>query len=136
MTPDELRRRIRRRLQEQRNQVKQLLQQREQLQGSLFARYGVCGKEGCACRTGQRHGPYYVLSVGTGGTGSFRYLSPAQAERARGQVARYKRFRTGMRRLKTINEEIVKLLRRYQASVSRGTGRRFGLERRTRKSLL
>jgi Family of unknown function (DUF6788) len=134
MTADDLRRRIQERLKEQRSQVRLLLQQREQLRGSLFARYGVCGKEGCACRTGRRHGPYYVLSVGAGGAGSFRYLSPDEAGRARQQVERYKRFRTGMRRLRTLNEEIVRLLKRYQASVSRGTGRRFRVAGQAKKS--
>src|SRR5258708_25802495 len=67
MSPDAIRRRVREKLQEQRDLVEELLHQREQLQGSLFARWAVCGKEGCACREGRKHGPYYVLSTRSGG---------------------------------------------------------------------
>ena len=62
------------RLAEQRALVQSLLRLREQLQGSLFARYGECGKEGCVCRRGSKHGPYYVLSTRSGGQGGFAYL--------------------------------------------------------------
>jgi len=71
---EELRKRVRARLGEQRTLVQSLLRQRELLQGSVFARYGECGKEGCACRQGRKHGPYYVFSMRSGGKGAFAYL--------------------------------------------------------------
>jgi len=110
--PDAIRRRVRQRLLEQRALVRDLLRRREQLRGSLFARYGVCGKENCACRTGRRHGPYYVLSTRTGGKGSFAYLEGALAEEARGLVTRHREFKAGLRRLRRVNAELLALLRR------------------------
>ncbi len=127
LSPDEIRRRVQQRLREQRLLVRDLLRRREQLRGSLFARYGVCGKENCVCRTGRRHGPYYVLSTRTGGKGGFSYLEGPLAEEAKTLVRRHREFKGGMRRLRTVNAELLELLRRYQQAMSRRGGRRVGL---------
>ncbi len=125
MTADQLRQRVRVTLEEQRALVEQLLKQREQLAGSLFVRYGVCGKENCVCRTGQRHGPYYVLSTRSGGRGGFAYLDGSQMGEARGLVKAFREYRTGMRRLRKLSEQIVILLRRYQDLTTRQGSRRI-----------
>jgi hypothetical protein len=122
-----LRTRVRERLGEQRVLVRSLLELREQLQGSLFARYGECGKEGCACRQGRKHGPYYVLSLRSAGKGAFTYLDPEQAREAKALVTRSREFKSGLRRLKKLNGEIVVLLRRYQAAMAKKGGRRIGV---------
>jgi hypothetical protein len=128
MTPDQIRVRIRETLAEQRRQVASLLRLREQLHGSLFVRYGQCGKSGCACQAeGQRHGPYYVLSTRSGGRGSFSYLDAPTARGARQQVARYREFRAGLKALQRVNGALVDLLRRYQQAQLRTTARRLGL---------
>lgn len=124
---DQIRARVRERLSRQRALVAALLRLREQLQGSLFVRWGECGKAGCACREGQRHGPYYVFSARTAGRGAFRYLDPAGARRARLQVARYREFRRGLRALQKVNLELVALLRRYQRRQLRRTARAAGV---------
>jgi len=127
MTSEEIRRRVRVKLQEQRELVETLLREREQLQGSLFARWAVCGKEGCACRGGRKHGPYHVLSTRSGGKGGFAYLEDSQAAQARELVKRHRAFRNGMRRLGRVNEQVVALLRRYQAAMARQGRRRVGV---------
>jgi len=128
MTPEQIRGRIRETLAQQRRLVASLLRLREQLHGSLFVRYGQCGKAGCACRTeGRRHGPYYVLSTRTGGRGSFSYLDAPAAREARERVARYRAFRAGLKGLQRVNGSLVDLLRRYQQAQLRKTVRRLGL---------
>ena len=127
LTPDEIRQRVRTSLQEQRELVAELLRQREQLAGSLFVRYGVCGKEGCVCRTGQKHGPYYVLSTRSGGKGGFAYLEAERLAEARELVKAYRDYRAGMRRLRRVNDQLVALLRRYQEAVTRRGSRRVGV---------
>jgi len=128
MTPEQLRHRIRETLAEQRRMVASLLRLREQLQGSLFVRYGQCGKPGCACQTeGHRHGPYYVLSTRTGGRGSFSYLDAPTAREARVRVADYRAFRAGLKGLQRVNGSLVVLLRRYQQAQLKKTVRRLGL---------
>jgi hypothetical protein len=119
-----LRERVRARLAEQRALVASLLTLREQVAGSVFVRYGQCGKEGCACRGGRGHGPYYVLSSRQAGRSTFDYLDAAAARRAREGVARYRRFRDGLRRLQRLNVALVALLRRYQEAQGTGPRRR------------
>ena len=126
-TAEQLRSRVRDKLQEQRATTLALLRLREQLGGSLFARYAECGKEACACRHGEKHGPYYVLSTRAAGKGGYAYLEAEKAREARDLVARYREFRRGLRRLKKINDALVALLRRYQENSTRTTSRRLGL---------
>jgi|SRR6516225_5480964 hypothetical protein len=127
LSAEEARRRIRSRLQEQRLLVETLLRLREQLQGSLFARYGVCGKETCVCRQGRKHGPYYVLSSRSGGRGTFSYLKGRQAEAARELVGRHRAFKEGLRRLRRVNEQLVDQLRRYQESMAQRGEAQLGI---------
>ncbi len=127
MTPDGIRQRVRTRLAEQRTLVEDLLERRELLSGSLFVRFGVCGKENCACRGGQKHGPYYVLSTRSGGRGRFAYLDESQMAEARSLVKAFREYRAGMRRLRRVGEQIVVLLRRYQDATARQGSRRVGL---------
>ena len=128
MSTDQIRRRVREKLREQRELVEDLLRERrEQLQGSLFERWAVCGKEGCACREGRKHGPYYVLSTRSGGKGGFAYLEGHQAPEVRELVKRHRAFKAGIRRLKKVGEQLVVLLRRYQAAMAREGSRRVGL---------
>jgi hypothetical protein len=122
-----IRRQVRARLHEQRTLVRLLLRQREQLQGSLFPRYGLCGKATCVCRTGRRHGPYYVLSSRHAGRGAFAYLDAEEVGRARDLLARHREFRRGLARLRKINADLVTLLRRYQQAVVRRGGERMGI---------
>ncbi len=124
---EEIRRHIRAQLGDQQVLVRSLLALREQLQGSLIERYGVCGKPNCACRLGRRHGPYYVLSSRSGGKGGYTYLDGKQVERARGLVERHREFRSGMQRLRKLNEGIVTLLKSYQSAVTHQAGRRLGI---------
>jgi hypothetical protein len=127
ISSDVLRTRVRERLSQQRLLVESLLRLREQLSGSLFARYGECGKENCVCRQGKKHGPYYVLSLRSAGKGAFAYLDPERASEAKALVTRHQEFKAGLRRLRKLNADIVVLLRRYQAAMSKQGGRRIGV---------
>ncbi len=128
VSAEQLGRRVRARLAEQRLLVHSLLRLRAQVAGSLFARYGRCGKAGCACQRGRGHGPYFVLSQRRGGLGSFSYLDAGQAEDARALLAAARDFRRGLKRLRQVNAELVVLLRRYQRATARAGQRRLGLE--------
>jgi len=121
---DTVERRIRTLLQEQRRLVASLLLLRQQMRGSLFTRYGRCGKAGCTCRTGEPHGPYYVLSTRSAGEGGFTYLERGKMGEMRELVGAYRLFRKGLRQLRTLNGELVRLLARYQQAAARKTERR------------
>jgi hypothetical protein len=127
LTPETLRQRVRARLQEQRALVERLLRRRELVAGSLFMRWGVCGKKGCVCQTGQKHGPYYVLSRRSGGRGGFTYLDKVQASEARSLVKAHRDYKADLKRLRKVNEQLVLLLRRYQDATRRRGDRRVGV---------
>jgi hypothetical protein len=120
-------RRVRRLLVEQRALVSSLLALKEQLQGSLFTRWGRCGKAACACRSGPGHGPYYVLATRNGTVRGFTYLERQQATQARRLVGGYRQFRKGLRRLRGLNQELLRGMGRYQQAAARRAGRRVGL---------
>ena len=115
LTPDEIRQRVRTSLQEQRELVTDLLRRREQLAGSLFVRFGICGK----------HIPAPGLRIG--GKGGFAYLAAARLSQARELVKAYREYRAGMRRLRRVNEQLVGLLRRYQEATTKRGSRRVGV---------
>jgi hypothetical protein len=127
LTVEAIRRRVRTRLQEQRTLVERLLRRRELLAGSLFLRWGVCGKKGCVCQSGQKHGPYYVLSRRSGGRGGFTYLDRTQTGRARSLVKAHREYRADLKRLRKVNDQLVDLLRRYQEATAQRGDRRVGV---------
>jgi hypothetical protein len=63
--------------------------------GSLTERRTKCGKPACACHTNPeaRHGPYFSLTRGVGGTTVSRWLKPAEAEVVRRQIGEGDDFR-------------------------------------------
>ena len=116
-----VRKRVHSLLLEQRELVRGLLRLRAQL-GSLFTRYGECGKEGCCCQQGDKHGPYYVLSSKVEGKSSFVYLAGEHVGEAKDLVTRSREFRKGLTRLRKVNQTLVVALRQYQKlSVRSGT---------------
>jgi hypothetical protein len=121
-----LRKRVQTYLAEQRELVRTLLKLRAQLQGSVFARYGECGKAGCACRQGEKHGPYYVLSSRSAGKGSFVYLDGERVDEVKGLVQQSREFRRGLARLRKLNQELVAALKTYQKATARTGVRRLG----------
>jgi hypothetical protein len=125
--PAALRKQVERLLARQRALVRELLALRDQMQGSVFARYGTCGKRGCACREGRGHGPYFVLSTRGRAGGAFVYLTRGQAQQARHLVAAGRSYRQGLARLKALNDELLALMKRYQRAQAKAGGRRLGV---------
>jgi hypothetical protein len=124
---DTQQKKVRRLLSRQRELVAALLALREQLRGSVFTRFGACGKARCACAAGEGHGPYYVLSRRDAKSAAFTYLDARGAAQAKRRVSGYRRFRGGMRRLRTLNLELLAALKRYQDAVSRRESLKMGL---------
>jgi Family of unknown function (DUF6788) len=120
-----LRKRVQAYLVEQRELVRTLLKLRAQLQGSVFSRYGECGKQGCACQTGEKHGPYYVLSSRSAGKGTFVYLDGERVDEVKDLVKQSRAFRQGMARLRKLNQELVVALKSYQKATARTGVRRL-----------
>lgn len=118
---------IRERLSEHESLVLALLSEREQLKGSLFSRFAVCGKVNCACAQGEKHGPYYVLSNRSGGAGAFVYLKDDQVSRVRDLVNRHRRFRKGLKRLRGLSSKLQEMFLRYEDSATEAGSRQAGM---------
>jgi hypothetical protein len=118
---------IRERLSEHESLVLALLSEREQIKGSLFSRFAVCGKVNCACAQGDKHGPYYVLSNRSGGAGAFVYLKDDQVSRVRDLVNRHRRFRKGLKRLKGLSSKLHEMFERYENSATEAGSRQAGM---------
>src|SRR5262245_7399884 len=73
----------------------QLGQAQPMRRGSLSVRYMRCGQANCRCQSDPeaRHGPYFSLTRGAGGTTRSRYLTEEQAQKVRDQVAAGQEFR-------------------------------------------
>ena len=78
-----------------RNAQAALTEPRPMRRGSLSERYMKCNKAGCPCAEGgdARHGPYYSLTRGIGGSTRSRLVSTEQARLARAQVEAGQQFR-------------------------------------------
>lgn len=118
---------IRDRLTEHESLVLSLLQEREQIRGSLFSRFAVCGKLNCACAQGEKHGPYYVLSDRSGGAGAFVYLKEDQVSRVKDLVMRHRRFRKGLKRLKGLSSKLHEMFVRYEDTAAQTGSRQAGI---------
>src|SRR6266481_8572155 len=100
--------------------LKALLEKREQLKagltqisdlrrGSLTTRFRKCGKPNCHCAQSDSlgHGPSYSLTHRVGGKTVTQVIPQGPAvERAKSQIAEYRRFRNLVRELIVVSEQI------------------------------
>jgi hypothetical protein len=59
---------------EKANLLREIQRCSEMLQGSLVALYRKCGKKGCRCERGEKHGPAYCLSYKERGVTQMVYI--------------------------------------------------------------
>jgi hypothetical protein len=62
------------------------------LAGSLVEQYVTCGKPGCRCSRGQKHGPLYYLYWKEKGRSRSLYVPREKVDELRQQVQNYRRF--------------------------------------------
>ena len=77
--------------------------------GFLTARFRKCGKLNCHCaqKDSPGHGPSYSLTHRVGGKTVTQVIPPGPAvERAKAQIAEYRRFRDLVRELIVVSEQI------------------------------
>lgn len=78
------------------------------LRASFVERFTTCGKPGCACARGQKHGPFYYLAANLG-VGQLRKTllkTPAQQAAVRRGVAAYQAHWARLEELSQINLEL------------------------------
>ena len=80
------------------------------IEGSLVKRYTVCGKRGCRCQRGRKHGPFLYLSRLEGRKLRTFYVRKGNWVVVRQMVERYRRFRERRRRIRELTAGIEALL--------------------------
>jgi len=87
---------------------------RDILRGSLTERYLTCGKPECRCARGERHGPFWYLSVSLDQTHRRGTTVPShQVAEVRRGMESYHRIKEHLEKISEINRE---LLRRGKGS--------------------
>jgi hypothetical protein len=71
--------------------------------GSLVEQHRKCGKEGCRCAQGQRHGPYGYVSV----AGRLVYVPAGLAEVVRDRLEISARLQAVLEEISAINLELL-----------------------------
>jgi len=84
----------------------------EMLQGSLVALYRKCGKRGCRCERGEKHGPAYYLSFKEGGVTQMVYIPSSRLKEVRDAVEAFSRYWELGVKLSHLNLELMGLRRR------------------------
>jgi len=79
-------------------QLRGLLQSFPVLAGSLVKQYVVCGKPGCRCQRGQKHGPLYYLYWKEQGRSRSLYVPRARVAEMRRQIQNYRGLRKELAR--------------------------------------
>ena len=64
----------------------------EMLQGSLVVLYRKCGKRGCRCERGEKHGPAYYLSYKEGGVTQMVYIPVSRLEEVKKAMEAFSRY--------------------------------------------
>jgi len=84
----------------------ELMRSGKMVAGAIIQRYTVCGKEGCRCLEGQRHGPYPAL---TRPNGKVVYLNRKLHTKIRPYVERYQSFQRDLSQWRRIVRELDEL---------------------------
>ncbi len=83
-----------------------LMQSEPFVQGSAVRRFSVCGKPGCRCQRGEKHGPFWYLSRNENGRTRMRYLEKEKAAVTVARVQVYQRWRQLRQRLRQVERAI------------------------------
>jgi hypothetical protein len=78
------------------------------LHGSWVKRYSVCSREGCKCRSGDRHGPRYYVVVNVDGRQRQKYVPQAQVRAALKGIEQYHRLQEIVEEITRINLALIK----------------------------
>ena len=94
----------------------------EMLQGSLVTLYRKCGKKGCRCEQGEKHGPAYYLSYKEGGQTRMIYISASRLKEVKRAMEAFSRYWEVGVKLSRFNLEAMGLRRRREVREKRFSG--------------
>lgn len=109
-----IRQQIRLLLDEKSKIVWNIAQSGQLIQGSFYTVYKTCTRPNCRCQKGHRHGPFPALSVSVKGKRSLIMVKQGDVANVEEKAKAYRQFRVGIRKIKTINQQIEALLEKIQ----------------------
>src|SRR6516162_6708546 len=77
------------------------------LAGSLVEQTRRCGKPGCRCAAGGRHGPYAYFAPKTAGRGRWRYVPASLVAAVRARLVRGEQGAAVLAEISAINAELL-----------------------------
>jgi len=89
--------------------VKQMPPGGEILKGSLLERFTVCGRPGCRCLQGEKHGPYLYASVFDGKQSRQVYVPQSLEAEVRRWAQNYQRLAKIITNLCTLSMKSIRL---------------------------
>jgi len=94
---------------ERRELVQQMPPGGEVLKASLIERFTVCGRPGCRCQQGQKHGPYLYASIFDGKQSRQIYVPQAMEAEVRRWAGNYHRLSTIIAQLSALSVDSIRL---------------------------
>ena len=101
-----------------------LMKERDQLIWSLFNSmpvdmiaanlsyvYRSCGKSGCKCQKGDKHGPYPAIQLKIKNKRTIKMIKKEDIDEVEKKVTRYKEYQDGLAKINKLHGEIHKLLK-------------------------
>jgi len=81
----------------------------EMVNGTVTQIYRRCGKPGCKCAQGEKHGPAQALLFKEDGRSQMVYLPRGSLSECRRRRTQYDRFKDVTQRILSVNRQILKL---------------------------
>jgi hypothetical protein len=80
------------------------------IRASVVERFTTCGKSNCACRQGQKHGPFFYLTqcLAVGQIQKFLLKTSAEQQAARSATVAFNQFYDGLEELSQVNTELLR----------------------------
>ncbi len=93
-----------------------LTQGKDMVLGLPLKVYRRCGKSGCKCNQGEKHGPYPALSVNKGGRQRIVMVKKTDASTVIKQSKRYRFYQQTLAKIRKKNREIDEVLEQLKAA--------------------
>ena len=86
---------------------------------SLVMYRNVCGKPGCACKSGHTHGPYAYLSFKEDGKTRLKVVRQENRTETAAAVERYRDFQHALQQIRRLNRQVEVLFKALRAGLVR-----------------
>lgn len=78
------------------------------IQGSLLERYLPCGKEGCKCEKGEKHGPFYYFTYFESGKHKIIYIPKDKVDKVKEEIETYRNVKEIIAEVADINRRLLR----------------------------